>query len=119
MDAIAEGVGKLKAIAIDIGTELDVQNKMIEELNDKVDVVGGHLMSLNSKLKHQLDGVRFARARAGDAPEAPANTNRPCHPGACEGGRRAQVMKGDKFLVNFVLCLILLAIIGFIASQFA
>jgi hypothetical protein len=28
-------------------------------------------------------------------------------------------MKGDKFLVNFVLCLILLAIIGFIASQFA
>ena len=76
---------KLKAIAIEMGEEVDMQNKMIEELTDKVDTVEERLVSLNVKLKNQLDGV----------------------------------MKGDKFLVNFVLCLILLAIIGFIASQFA
>jgi archaellum component FlaC len=58
LDAISEGVGKLKAIAIDIGQEIDTQNKMIEELTDKVDNVTGHVISLNSKLKRQLDGVR-------------------------------------------------------------
>ena len=58
LDAIGEGVSKLHAIAVDIGTELDTQNKMIEELNDKVDTVQTHLVSLNSKLKNQLDGVR-------------------------------------------------------------
>lgn len=61
LDVLSKGVGRLKGIAVDIQSEVKMQNVMVDELTDKVDGATGHLKDLNKKLKDTLEQVGGAQ----------------------------------------------------------
>eukprot|EP00793_Prasinoderma_coloniale_P002242 PRCOL_00002750-RA len=61
IETISKGLTTLKGIAEDMNTEMDRQAPMIENLEDKVDDVGGELKSQNVKLKETLTRLRSSR----------------------------------------------------------
>jgi hypothetical protein len=57
LDQIMGGVRKLKAIALDISTEVKTQEVMINEIDLKLEMTGNKLDAINVKLKKALDEV--------------------------------------------------------------
>lgn len=57
MDVISKGVNTLKEMAIEMGTEVELQGKIMDELDRKVDKTTAHLNNLNKRLKDTLNRV--------------------------------------------------------------
>jgi len=58
LDIIAEGVGTLKEIAIEMGKEVELQGVMMDQLEQHVDNANAKLHNLNGRLKEQLNKYR-------------------------------------------------------------
>lgn len=62
LDAISENLTRLQGIASDIGTQIDVQNNMLDQVNLKADVVNDKFVSINGRIKllvHKAGGCSF------------------------------------------------------------
>ena len=57
LDQIMGGVRKLKAIALDISSEVKTQEVMLGEIDNKLETTGNKLGAINVKLKKALDEV--------------------------------------------------------------
>jgi len=55
LDMISTGVGRLKNIALDMKEEIQLQNVMIDEVDQKIDAATDHLIELNKKVKKAFD----------------------------------------------------------------
>lgn len=60
LDRIGEGVLELKELALAMGDEVNKQGMILGEIENKVDKAQGHLDTVNSKLKRQLQEARSA-----------------------------------------------------------
>jgi len=60
LDDVSKGVAVLKDMANEMGKEIEMQEKMIEELDNKVEKTNAKLINLNKRLKKTLEGVRKA-----------------------------------------------------------
>mmetsp|Transcript_27796 Transcript_27796/g.65887 ORF Transcript_27796/g.65887 Transcript_27796/m.65887 type:complete len:116 (+) Transcript_27796:585-932(+) len=55
LEDISKGVKVLKNIAVDMKTEIELQNVMVDEIDAKVDKQVAHLQHLNAKVKDTIE----------------------------------------------------------------
>jgi len=58
LDNVGRGVDMLKELAIQAGQEAKEQNKLLDRLEDQMEVVGDKMVSVNDQLKTTLEAVR-------------------------------------------------------------
>lgn len=85
LEEAAKGVAVLKDMAVNMGKEIEMQEMMINELDNKVEKTNQKLMNLNKRLKKTLDKVN----------------------------------SGDKFCVDLILIVLILALGGYLYNVFA
>eukprot|EP01118_Nematostelium_gracile_P020427 TRINITY_DN989_c0_g1_i1.p1 TRINITY_DN989_c0_g1~~TRINITY_DN989_c0_g1_i1.p1 ORF type:complete len:271 (-),score=106.47 TRINITY_DN989_c0_g1_i1:58-870(-) len=81
---VGEGVQRLKQKATAMGQEIEMQGRMIDEIDTKVVKVNEKLVNLNKRMKKTLEGVR----------------------------------KADRFCIDVILIIIILAIAGYLYNMF-
>lgn len=83
LEIVAEGIGELKDIALNMRDQVKVHGAMVGEITTKVELASSHLNTINKKMKTTLARTRSA----------------------------------DRFILDFILIVIILGIVGYIISM--